>query len=245
LKHQPDPTTPLEQLYPLWRCNLDHSGWNHSCRRSLQSSQVCTRSQFRNTAVAYSVLARACQVTARAVVGGVTAVTVHSSPASITGEAGAIPSHTAVANPILAGASVAADTVVGGVTVVAVHSSPANVTGEASAIPGHAAVANPILADARSTAASIVVGGVTAVAVHSSPAKITGSAGALLHIPHTVLAGLGGTVAELGTLARGGHTNGGGNIGSALPLTWLAGEFVVRRAEFSQLENCCTKSRIN
>ena len=69
---------------------------------------------------------------AGAVVGGIAVAAVYSGPARVAGEACAVPSHAAVADPILAGAGlVAAGAIAGGVTVVADRSSPASITEEA------------------------------------------------------------------------------------------------------------------
>jgi len=96
-------------------------------------------------------------------VGGVTVGAVGSDPPRITGETGAITSHAAVANSVLAGAHVAAGAIVSGVTGVAIrpNPNPASIAGEAGAITSHAAVANSILAGARLVAARAVAGGVT------------------------------------------------------------------------------------
>ena len=112
----------------------------------------------------------------------------------------------------------AAGPIVDGVAGVAVHSSPAEVADASSS--RNTAIAHSIFTGASLAAAGTVVGGVAGVAVHTSPAKVAGGAG----LTPAIVAGP--ILAPAKTWIR--HTNWRGNIGSALPLTWLAGEVVVR-----------------
>ena len=112
--------------------------------------------------------------TTGAVVGGITIVAIHSSPAR--GADATRAGDPALADSFLTGGAglVAAGTVVGGIAVVAVYSTPASVADAARS--GNPTVAYSFVAGALLVAAGAVVGGITVVAVLTTPAKVAGGA---------------------------------------------------------------------